>query len=205
MTGNRDQEGYGMIKFKGINHIAFATNDMDKTIRFWRDLLGLPLVAGLGDTKGKQYFFRLSDTSMISFFEWPDVQPVEDRDPGRPFKGPLALDHICLELEDEDQLWELKAKLQAADIWVSEVIDNGFIHSLFSTDPNNLQLEFCYNIEGAYIKAGTMLDSRPSAITKEGIEPQPGKWPKSEEPESPEKRKIYPGELKIMTGKRREP
>ena len=28
-----------MIKFNGINHLAMATRDLDKTIRFWRDLL----------------------------------------------------------------------------------------------------------------------------------------------------------------------
>jgi hypothetical protein len=29
-----------MIKYNGINHLAMTTGDMDKTIRFWRDLLG---------------------------------------------------------------------------------------------------------------------------------------------------------------------
>lgn len=35
-----------MIKFNGINHLAMVTGDMDMTIRFWRDLLGMRLVAG---------------------------------------------------------------------------------------------------------------------------------------------------------------
>ncbi|MGB2688020.1 MAG: VOC family protein, partial [Desulfobacterales bacterium] len=35
-----------MAKYTGINHLAMATRDMDTTIRFWRDLLGLRLVAG---------------------------------------------------------------------------------------------------------------------------------------------------------------
>ncbi len=33
---------------RGINHLAFITDDMPKTIRFYRDLLGLELVAGIG-------------------------------------------------------------------------------------------------------------------------------------------------------------
>jgi len=36
------------MKFNGVNHLAMATGDMDKTILFWRDLLGMRLVAGLG-------------------------------------------------------------------------------------------------------------------------------------------------------------
>ncbi len=35
----------------GINHLAMATNDMDATIHFWRDLLGTRQVAGLGNGK----------------------------------------------------------------------------------------------------------------------------------------------------------
>ena len=36
------------MRYTGINHLAMATADMDATIRFWRDLLGMRLVAGLG-------------------------------------------------------------------------------------------------------------------------------------------------------------
>jgi len=37
-----------MVKFCGINHLAVATGDLDSTILFWRDLLGMRLVACLG-------------------------------------------------------------------------------------------------------------------------------------------------------------
>ena len=33
-------------RYTGINHLAMATGDIDATIRFWRDLLGMRLVAG---------------------------------------------------------------------------------------------------------------------------------------------------------------
>ena len=45
-----------MIKFNGVNHLAMATGDMDKTILFWRDLLGMRLVAGLGQPGYRHYF-----------------------------------------------------------------------------------------------------------------------------------------------------
>ena len=35
------------MSFTGINHLAFITNDMEKTIRFYRDLLGMELVCGI--------------------------------------------------------------------------------------------------------------------------------------------------------------
>lgn len=38
------------MKITGINHLAFITHDMEKTIRYYRDLLGMTLEAGWGTT-----------------------------------------------------------------------------------------------------------------------------------------------------------
>lgn len=54
-----------MVKYNGINHLAMATGDMDRTIRFWRDLLGMRLVAGLGKPGYRHYFFEMTDSTFI--------------------------------------------------------------------------------------------------------------------------------------------
>ena len=183
-----------MIKFNGINHLAMATGDMDKTIRFWRDLLGMRLVAGLGKPGYRHYFFQISDTDLLAFFEWIDVEPVAQKEHGRPVTGPFVFDHISFGVETEDNLWELKDKLSAAGFHVSDVVDHGFIHSIYSYDPNGIPVEFSWNVEGIDIrKTPRMGDAQPSAITQEGSEPQFMHWPGVEQPTSPEERKIYPG------------
>jgi len=60
-----------MPSYTGINHLAMATADMDCTIRFWRDLLGMRLVAGLGSKGYRHYFFEISDRDMIVFLNGP--------------------------------------------------------------------------------------------------------------------------------------
>jgi len=188
-----------VIKYAGINHVALATRDMDSTIRFWRDLLGMRLVAGLAEPGSRQYFFEIAENCLISFFEWPEVKPMPDRDPGTPVKGPFSFDHICIELPGEEDLWALKDRLEAADIWVTEVIDNGFIHSIFSTDPNNIQVEFCCRVDGVNLSANPrIVDDAPSQIAREGIEPLYNKWPPVNKPTPPEERKIYSGVLKRL-------
>jgi catechol 2,3-dioxygenase-like lactoylglutathione lyase family enzyme len=188
-----------MIQYSGINHIALATNDMDGTIRFWRDLLGMRLIAGLAEPGSRQYFFEIAKNCMVSFFEWREVEPLPDRDPGTPVKGPFSFDHICIEMPGEDELWELKDRLEAAGVWVTEVMDNGFIHSIFSTDPNNIQLEFCCRVKGANLSSHPrMIDPAPSLVTQEGVDPQLDKWPPVDRPTPPEERKIYPGVLKRL-------
>lgn len=188
-----------MLNYSGINHVALATGDMDGTIRFWRDLIGMRLIAGLGDGGNRQYFFEVAENVMVSFFEWPGVQPVPDKDPGRPVKGPLVFDHLCIEVKNEDELWNLKERLDGAGFWVTEVIDNGFIHSIFTTDPNNIQLELACRVKAIDLsKKPKIVDDSPSAVTLEGHDPQAGKWPSANKEASERERKIYPGELKKL-------
>jgi catechol 2,3-dioxygenase-like lactoylglutathione lyase family enzyme len=187
-------QGDKMIKFNGINHLALVTADMDKTVRFWRDLLGMRLVAGLGHPGYRHYFFEISPTDAIAFFEWPGVESPPEKDHGAPVKGPVGFDHVSFGVETLDSLWELKDKLEAADYWASEVVDHGFIYSLYSFDPNNIPVEFSFSFRGAEIRRNpVMADTNPSAVTSEGSEPQPGKWPDVDSPTPEEERKIYPG------------
>ncbi|MDH4067310.1 MAG: VOC family protein [Dehalococcoidia bacterium] len=183
-----------MFKFNGVNHLAMATGDMDKTIRFWRDLLGMRLVAGLGQPGYRHYFFEISETDLIAFFEWTGVKPVAKKDHGRPVKGPFIFDHVSFGVEKEDDLWSLKARLEAAGFSVSDVIDHGFIHSIYAHDPNGIPIEFSHNVARVDIrKEPEMRDGAPSGITLEGPEPQSGIWPEVAASTPASKRIVYPG------------
>jgi catechol 2,3-dioxygenase-like lactoylglutathione lyase family enzyme len=91
-----------MITYRGINHVAMATSDMDHTVRFWRDLLGMCLIASMGKPGQRQYFLEVSDRDMIIFFEWEGVEPLEEKDHGYPVKGKFGFDHILFGVESED-------------------------------------------------------------------------------------------------------
>jgi catechol 2,3-dioxygenase-like lactoylglutathione lyase family enzyme len=188
-----------MVRFTGINHLAMVTRDMDTTIRFWRDLLGMRLVAGLGRSGYRHYFFEISNHDMIAFFEWPDVEKISEKDHGAPVKGPFAFDHVSFEVASDDDLWELKDKFEAVDIWVSEVIDHGFIHSIYAFDPNNIAIEFSAPVSAVDVRSHPrMKDKIPSAVAQEGPEPQDGHWPQRENPTPKEDRMVYPGEGSVF-------
>ncbi len=183
-----------MIKFNGVNHLAMATGNMDETIRFWRDLLGMRLVAGVGRPGYRHYFFEISENDLIAFFEWTDVEPVAKKEHGRPVEGPFNFDHVSFGVETEDGLWELKDKLTAAGFSVSDVIDHGFIHSIYAHDPNGIPIEFSHNVEGVDIrKEPAMVDSDPSDVSREGSEPLFDKWLQVEKQTPQEERVVYPG------------
>ncbi|MBF0119661.1 MAG: VOC family protein [Desulfobacterales bacterium] len=188
------------IHYKGINHLAMATSNMDQTIRFWRDLLGMRLVAGIGRPGYRHYFFEISKHDMIAFFEWPDVEKIELKDHGAPVKKPFAFDHVSFEVESSEDLWNLKDKLEAAEIWVSEVINHGFIHSIYTFDPNHIPIEFSAPVPEIDLrKHPEMKDKQPTSIALEGSEPQPHHWPEVKHRTLSSERVIYPGEGMIFS------
>jgi catechol 2,3-dioxygenase-like lactoylglutathione lyase family enzyme len=180
--------------FNGVNHLAMATGDIDKTIRFWRDLLGMRLVAGLGEPGYRHYFFEISKDDLIAFFEWPGVKPVNEKEHGRPVSGPFIFDHVSFGLDREEELWELKDRLEAAGFPVSDVIDHGFIHSIYAYDPNGIPIEFSHNVPGIDIRRNPqMRDLSPTSVTVEGVETQQHIWPKVKNPTPKTLRIVYPG------------
>lgn len=188
-----------MIRYTGINHLAMATRDLTRTIRFWRDLLGMRLVAGIGRPGYRHYFFEISGHDMIAFFEWPDVEAAELKDHGVPVRGPYVFDHVSFEVASDDDLWALKDRLEAAEIWVSEVIDHGFIHSIYTFDPNQIAIEFSAPVPGIDIRRHPKLKDRsPVPAALEGPEPQPGHWPAPTEPTPPSDRQVFPGEGAVL-------
>lgn len=183
-----------MVKFTGVNHVAMVTGDMDSTVRYWRDLLGMRLVAGIGRPGYRHYFLEICDRDLIAFFEWDGAEPAEEKDHGSPVKGKVIFDHISFGVETLEELRTLKRRIEAAGFWVSEVVDHGFIYSIYSFDPNNIPVEFSYSLPDRDIrKTPRMVDRAPCSTALEGPEPQEGKWPQPAEPVTERNDKIYPG------------
>jgi catechol 2,3-dioxygenase-like lactoylglutathione lyase family enzyme len=188
-----------MATYTGINHLAMVTKDMDMTVRFWRDFLGMRLVAGLGTGRYRHYFFEISAQDMIAFFEWPHVESIAEKDHGVPVKGPFAFDHVSIGVESDEDLWELKGRFEVAELWVSEVIDHGFIHSIYAFDPNNIPIEFSAPVQAVDMrKHPKMLDRNPSPTAREGSEPVPGRWSAAR---GQKDRYVYPGEGTVFREK----
>jgi len=194
-----------MFRFTGIHHLAMATSDMNMTIRFWRDLLGMKMIAGLGNRGYKLYFFEIAPLHYLVFFEWPDVKPVEEKDHGYPVSGPMVFDHVSFGMESDGELWAVRDRLQAADFWVSDMIDHGLIHSIYSFDPNGIPIEFSAGVRGVDLAAAPKLvDTDPVSAALEGFMPRFEMWPPVERPTPEDERDIFPGEgIELVTGEKK--
>ncbi len=175
----------------GINHLAFITDDMEKTIRFYRDLLGMELVAGVGHDGYRHYFFRAGDTQ-VAFFEYDGASPMKQKFHGSPTSEPLGFDHVSFTVATREDLFQLKDKLEAAGIEVSGAVDHGTMWSIYWFDPNNIPLEASWDTM-EILRPPAMEDDDPMAIVAEGAEPQPGHWPEVTKPTPPEQMMAHAG------------
>lgn len=164
------------MRLTGVNHLAFITNDLTRTIRFWRDLLGLRLEAGIGHEGYRHYFFKLGDENQIAFFEYEQASPMEYKFHGERTDKPLGFDHLSMTVDTVEELFGFKDRLEAAGFKVHGAVDHGIIWSIYFFDPNNIPLEISW--ETMKITNPPAMDEvKPMEIVAEGAEPQPGHWP----------------------------
>ena len=136
--------------WSGFHHIALVTRDLDATMRFYGDVLGMEILftAPAGDLHGRHCAIRPGgdlDRLGLHFFEYPQAPLFgsEDRplvsavfDPGATF-----LSHISLALPDEAAGLALQERLTRHNVTMSPVMDQGDLWNLAFFDNNGLVLE----------------------------------------------------------------
>ena len=175
----------------GINHLAFITSDMEKTIRFYRDLLGMELAAGTGHDGYRHYFFRFGE-AQIAFFEYEGATSMERKFHGVKTELPLGFDHVSLTVDGCAALFQLKDKLEAAGFEVTGAVDHGTIWSIYFFDPNNIPLEISWDCM-ALLETPAMDEDEPMDVVAEGARPQPGVWPEVTKPTPPAEMTAHAG------------
>jgi catechol 2,3-dioxygenase-like lactoylglutathione lyase family enzyme len=131
-------------RWRGINHLALVTPDMDATVRFYHGVLGMRVVASLSNGPMRHYFFEIGAQNTVAFFEWDgaDVDTESVTKPaGIPPSFPTQFDHISFNLPDEQALVNLQARLTDHAVEVTSIVDHGFMRSVYFTDPNGIALE----------------------------------------------------------------
>ena len=166
------------MSLQGINHLAFITDDMVTTIRFYRDLLGMKLSAGIGHDGYRHYFFQLGDgTTHVAFFEYEGATVMQRKFPGERTDLPLGFDHVSFTVDSREELFALKDRLEAAAIEVEGAVDHGLLWSIYFYDPhNNIPLEATWQFMELE-QCPAISEDDPLDIAAEGADMQAGHWP----------------------------
>jgi catechol 2,3-dioxygenase-like lactoylglutathione lyase family enzyme len=163
--------GTDRFELRGINHLALVCRDMARTVDFYTNVLGMPLVktielpAGLG----QHFFFDCGGGDCLAFFWFPDAPdgvPGISAPKGRPDTAELtsavgSMNHVAFAVPPE-KIVEYKARLEAAGVPCSEVANHDdsewgiadeqhpgvFVRSVYFQDPDGILLELaCWTRE----------------------------------------------------------
>ncbi len=100
-------------RWRGINHLALVTSDMDATVRFYHGVLGARLVATIGTPAFRHYFFDFGPQNTVAFFEYTDQELDSFAKPaGIPDRRASQFDHLSFNLPDEEALLALARPLE---------------------------------------------------------------------------------------------
>lgn len=118
---------------RGVHHVALVCSDVERTTRFYQEVLGFPLTTMFEnrDLAGStHFFFDLGSGNTIAFFDLPGVEPG-------PYEEVLGgLHHLAISIELEH--WTAaKARLDAAGIPYDHVDGT----SLYFRGPDGERLE----------------------------------------------------------------
>ena len=174
-----------------INHLALITDDMEKTIRFYRDLLCMKLTICMGQNGYRHYFFKTGNNH-IAFFSYDGAKPMNKKFHGSPSTDPIGFDHVSISVDSKQNLFALKDRIEAAGLEVEGAVDHGFIWSIYFFDNNNIPLEASWNCCDL-IKFPAVTDDDPLPVATEGSNPQEDVWPDVINPTPPDKMIAHPG------------
>ena len=80
-------------KWRGVNHLAMVTPDMDATVRFYAGVLGMRLAATTMAGPMRHYFFEIGDENTIAFFEVKGTETFA-KPAGAPSDRPIQFEHL---------------------------------------------------------------------------------------------------------------
>ena len=153
------------FELRGVNHVALVCSDMARTVRFYRDVLGMPLVKTieLPGGAGQHFFFDIGNGDCLAFFWFPDAPepaPGISAPRARPDQGELtsaigSMNHVAFSVP-ADMIDDYRDRLLAAGVDCTEVANHDdsevglskhvhpgvYVRSVYFQDPDGILLEF---------------------------------------------------------------
>jgi catechol 2,3-dioxygenase-like lactoylglutathione lyase family enzyme len=142
---------------RGVDHAAFPTFDPAGTVRFYRDVLGFPVVhsicaAGWGPDDHPDFihfFFDIGNDDRIAFFYYfglPQPTTAEKGDVYARFADTtpdwfVRSRHLAIHVDSEDALLEYRRRLDLSEWPVEMQIQHETIESIYTHDPNGYMIE----------------------------------------------------------------
>jgi catechol 2,3-dioxygenase-like lactoylglutathione lyase family enzyme len=154
-----------VFEIQGVNHLALVCKDMARTVDFYSNVLGMPLIKtiDLPNGMGQHFFFDIGNGDSLAFFWFPnapEAAPGVSSAANLPGEGSIAsghgsMNHVALNVPAE-KIDEYYQKLIARGIKATKIMNHDdserqvspeispstFVRSIYFSDPDGICLEF---------------------------------------------------------------
>jgi len=160
----------------GFHHITMVSTQAPRTLAFYGDLLGLPLVkktVNFDDPGSYHLYFGDSvgaPGTILTFFEWPNAR--------RGGWGIGGIHHLAMGVKTPEAQLMWKRRLTDSGVPVSGPYDRGYFKSIYFSDPDGQVLEIA--TEGP----GYAIDEPINALGSSLIQPDSSRLPAERDEEA---------------------
>lgn len=142
-----------MLGISGFGHVSLTVSDLERSARWYEDVLGLTKVAELDKGTWRKVIFEDPASQIVlSLTHHGDSGSADGASEFR-----TGLDHLALVVPSLTELEAWKARLAAHDVQHTDILDTSTGWVLVFRDPDNIQLEF-YAARDAVDAAGAATD-----------------------------------------------
>ena len=128
------------MQVKELGHLVLYVSDLERSRRFYGDVLGWKEVARMG-TQGAMFSSGRTHHELLLLEVGPTATPIPN--PPR-----LGMYHFGLKIgETDEELKEALEKLTAAGVKVAGAADHTVTHSLYIEDPDGNEIELYIDVQ----------------------------------------------------------
>jgi catechol 2,3-dioxygenase-like lactoylglutathione lyase family enzyme len=175
------------IRYGGLHHLALVCRDMQRTVDFYTNVLGMKLKKGFDLERGfgQHFFFDMGGGNELAFFWFRGAQPAA---PGVASAGALtgkgniasahgSMNHVAFDVPPEE-IDAYRALLVARGVDCTPVVnhddvitgedprtasaasDKTWLRSFYFFDPDGIMLEFCATLRSGSPSVDSPVDAR---------------------------------------------
>ena len=163
------------IKLNGLHHLALVCKDMQRTVDFYTNKVGLTLKKGFDlPSYGQHFFFDMGGGSELAFFWFNDAEPAQPgvaavknivgSRQGNISSAHGSMNHVAFSV-DADKIVAYREQLVARGVECTPIVDHNdvvtgsdagehaqaqskpWLQSFYFLDPDGIMLEFCADLE----------------------------------------------------------
>jgi glyoxylase I family protein len=119
------------MRLRGLHHVTAICRDLERTIAFYRDVLGLGVVHDAlsdDDPNARHVWFGSGDETFVSFMEYPEMPDG--------VVGAGSTHHFALRVDSASEQEAWRDYLRERGVSCTDVHDRGAFHSIYLRDPD---------------------------------------------------------------------